>query len=344
MQSILIPHNAFVLLLSILIFAGNAISANTTPDSAVPTPQIFAPGIVSGPANDGSPTFSRDGNTMFFSRSSVQSGGMILESHKRNGQWTHPVLASFSGSWPDSSPELAPDGSYLVFQSTRPVITAVESTTAAKTKRVSNLYRVDRDGDGWGKPWRLPDTVNIGNAIWKPSVDAMGNIYFVVIDKTGAKRLYSSLYRDGKYQQAQPLAFSDGTTLDVDPEIAPDGSFMVFCSAGRMKDNPKDHLYFVRKTVDGWGPVIPMRYAGDELNGYSTDDEPHLGPDLRTVYFVSDRAVPLAFPRTPQQAQEDFLQLERTGWFGVFSNVWTMPINAWLDTDKTKPVDQEKSS
>jgi hypothetical protein len=40
------------------------------------------------------------------------------------------------------------------------------------------------------------------------------------IDKKGGKRLCSSQYTNGAYQQAQPLPFSDGTTLDVDPEIA----------------------------------------------------------------------------------------------------------------------------
>jgi hypothetical protein len=33
--------------------------------SSAPTPQVFAPGVVSGPANDGSPAFSPDGNTIF---------------------------------------------------------------------------------------------------------------------------------------------------------------------------------------------------------------------------------------------------------------------------------------
>src|SRR5580704_10880956 len=31
-----------------------------------PAPQIFSPGVISGPANDGSPTLSPDGNTLYF--------------------------------------------------------------------------------------------------------------------------------------------------------------------------------------------------------------------------------------------------------------------------------------
>ena len=81
--------------------------------SSAPTPQVFAPGVVSGPANDGSPTFAPDGNTIFFTRSTA-NWSVIVESHKVHGQWSHPTLSPFSGEWSDSSPAMAPDGSYLV--------------------------------------------------------------------------------------------------------------------------------------------------------------------------------------------------------------------------------------
>jgi hypothetical protein len=101
---------------------------------------------------------------------------------------------------------------------------------------------------------RLPDTVNLaGQSIWKPSIAADGTIYFVSIDKKGGKRLFSSQYTNGAYQQAQPLPFSDGTTLDVDPEVAPDGSFLVFCSVGRLPGDSKDHLFIVLRKASGWG-------------------------------------------------------------------------------------------
>ena len=107
--------------------------------TAAPAPEIFAQGIVSGPANDGSPTFTNDGNTIYFSRSSVQSGGMILESHKIHGKWSRPALTSFSGEWPDSSPELSPDGSYMVFQSTRPVKPLVDGNASDDNRPISKI-------------------------------------------------------------------------------------------------------------------------------------------------------------------------------------------------------------
>ncbi len=292
----------------------------------LPEPQIFAPGVVSGPGGDGSPTFSPDGNAIFFTRSTAH-WTVIVESHKVHGEWSKPTLASFSGEWPDSSPAFSPDGSYIVFQSTRPREPLKERPKDGEPLKgvVSNLWRVDRVGSGWSEPTRLPDTVNIGHSIWKPSIAADGSIYMTVIDDRGGKRLYSSAFKDGAYQQAQPLSFSDGTTADVDPEIAWDGSFLIFCSSGRVAGNDKDQLFMVRRTPAGWGPVERLRYASDEKPyGASTDDEPRVGRDNHTVYFSSDRVVTVHFPRTHEQAQQDFERME--SWDNSNTNVWSIRV------------------
>ena len=317
-----------------LTFAALALSLHTNASLAFvqasefvgPAPEIFAPGVLSGPENDGSPTFSPDGQTIFFTRSAPR-WTVILQSTKVDGQWSKPKLAPFSGDWPDSSPAMAPDGSYLIFQSSRPKSEPQPGGTVPHA--VSNLWRVDRMGQGWSKPVRLPDSVNIGDSIWKPSVAADGTVYLTFIDVKGNKRLYASAYKNGSYETAQPLSFSDGTTADVDPEISPDGSFLVFCSSGRMKGNDKDLLYLTRKKNGTWGPVVQLRYEGDEKPyGFSTDDEPHLGPDHRTIYFSSDRTVPVHFPRSRAQADQDIGRMEL--WDNGNSNVWSMSLSPWL--------------
>ncbi|MFT3697749.1 MAG: hypothetical protein QM831_31710 [Kofleriaceae bacterium] len=289
-----------------LLFLLLATTANAAP------PEIFAPGVISGPANDGSPTFSPDGNTLLFTRSAAR-WSVILESHRdAKGVWSEPVVPSFSGEWPDSSPGFSPDGKFVVFVSTR------RDGTTAK----SNLYKATRTATGWSAPERLPDAVNIGPSIWKPSIGTDGTIYFVAIDDKGGKRLWSAAKKGDAYQAAQPLSFSDGKLGDVDPEIAPDNSFLVFSSSGRTKDDPKDHLFVVRKTKDGaWGPVTPVHYEGDD--GSSTDQEPHLSQ--KKLYFASDRAAVVHFPRTHDQAVSDVKRLN--AWDNSNLNVWVMPFS-----------------
>jgi hypothetical protein len=89
---------------------------------------------------------------------------------------------------------------------------------------------------------------------------------------------------------------------------------------------------FSKKQHDG-ARLCPIRYDGDDKNGYSTDDKQHLGPDPRTLYFSSDREIPAHFPGSPEQAQLDFKRLDSLGWFSGYANVWSIPLSMWLNTD-----------
>jgi Tol biopolymer transport system component len=287
-----------------------------------PAPQIFAPGIISGPANDGAPAFTPDGRTLFFTRSGA-SAGFILESHLKNGTWTTPTIAPFSGQWNDQHPTMAPDGSYLVFVSTRPV--------PGMTEKVAHLWRVNRRGDGWGTPEHLPAAVNISSRIFKPSVAADGSIYFLSIGEAEHRtfQIYRARFANGAFSQAERLPFSDSTTADVDPEIAPDQSFLVFASSGRRAGDSKEHLYIVFNTGGTWGDVMPVRYAGDDDQGWSSDNEPKLGADRRTLYFSSDRTIMPHLPRTPEQGRTDLARIE--AWDNGNTNVWSVSLAPFLD-------------
>jgi Tol biopolymer transport system component len=319
--------------------ASDATATSATPTAAAAAPQLFAPGVVSGPANDGSPTFSPDGNTLFFTRSGA-TWSVILESHRAGGaggHWTAPVIAPFSGQWPDSGPAMAPDGSFLVFASVRPA--AAPPRADAQGARpapamVGNIWRVDRTGAGWGEPYRLPDTVNLSGRVFRPTVAADGSIYVNAMEKDTKFRLYRSQCDHGTYLKAEPLSWSDGTTGDVDAEVAPDESFLIFSSGGRTPgDTAHERLFIVQKTAGGaWGAVTPLRYAGDGDNGGSTDNEPRLSPDHRTLYFTSDRTMPVHFPRSREQAEKDLARLET--WDNSNSNVWSISLAPWLDAHR----------
>jgi hypothetical protein len=86
----------------------------------------------------------------------------------------------------------------------------------------------------------------------------------------------------------------------------------------------------VRREGDGWGKVEQIRYLGDKqaADGFSTDDEPHLGSDHRTLYFSSDRVIQVHFPRTHKQAQKDFERME--SWDNSNTNVWFIPLSSLL--------------
>jgi len=257
---------------------------------------------------------------MFFTRTGA-SWGVILESHLRGGKWSAPVIAPFSGRWNDMMPAMAPDGSYLVFISTRPM------ADTAGAPRTANIYRSNRSATGWSEPVRLPDSVNIMPRIYRPTVAADGSIYFMGMTVTKAGRqmgLYRSTTIAGAYQRAVPLTFSDSSHNDVDPEIAPDQSYLVFSSADRgVAGDSHERLYIVSREGSGWGPITPLHYDGDTINGTSDDNEARFSADHRRLYFASNRSTPVHFRRSPAQAGEDLRRL--TSWDNGSTSIWSIP-------------------
>lgn len=282
------------------------------------TPTIFAPGVISGPSNDGTPAFTPDGSTLYFTRSGT-GGGTILESHRHGGTWSAPVVAPFSGIYNDQHPVISRDGSVLLFTSMRPV-PGIEKTPA-------HLWIVRRTATGWSEPSHLPQTVNIGRAIFAASMAGDGTLYFLSISARDGKRIFQ-LYRsrlvNGAYQLAVPLAFSTPETADVDPEIAPDQSFMIFASSGRRSGDSNEHLYIVRRNGDEWGPVMPLHYRGEGENGSNNDNEPRIARDGKTLYFSSDRSLKTTFPRTRAQAEVDLHRID--AWDNGNANIWSVPL------------------
>lgn len=251
---------------------------------ASPTP--FAPEMLAGPGSVSSPAFTPDGNTVVFDISN--HGSTLYISHRVNGAWTKPAVAPFSGgTYLDHDATMAPDGSYLVFVSNRPATPGGPIVTVTRNGKVSpwggNLWRVDRKGDGWGTPVRLPDAVNADVQTYAPSVAADDSIYFIHPDDTGAFRIYRSAYRDGTYRPAERLTIGPADAHEMDPAIAPDQSYIVFDAPDpRHPDN--DILFVARRSATGWSAPVAL----DAING---DDQPwgaHLGPDGR-LYFSSSR-------------------------------------------------------
>jgi WD40 repeat protein len=309
-------------------FAIPAMAATTEPSA----PQVFAPGVVSGPANEDSAAFSPDGKTVFFDRINWPNAA-ILVSHKVHGEWTKATIAPFSGQWLDHDPAMSPDGSFLVFTSNRPdteggkPIDAVMANGKVMPGFGGHLWRVDRKGEGWGTPVLLPGSVNRSTRTFAPSVAADGSVYFQRPGDDDDFRLFRSQYRDGRYQSPVPVLLGDAGAHKLDPAIAPDESFIVFDANFSGKDDP-DRLYIAFREGDGWskpedlGPAINVRSPWGS----------HLGPDHRTLYFSSPRAVRIAYPRTAVQASEDLARMQ--SWDNGTDNIWFVSLAPIIDAHK----------
>ena len=283
-------------------------------------PEIFAPGVVSGPSNDADAAFAPDGATLVFSR----DGAILLSTRSPTG-WSTPVLAPFSGRWMDAQPTFAPDGGALVFVSNRPL--ADEDAT----RPGGNLWRVERHGDAWGEPVRLPAVVNRGASIWGPSVAADGSLYFMDrVDGKGPFKLWRAQAKAGTWLAPVLQSFGDTTTQEVDPAVAPDESFIVFASRHPATEQ-HERLFIAFREAAGWGKPIDL---GDAVNGTGGSDsnEARLAPDGRTLYFTSDRQLPVSYPRTRAQADIDLARI--AAWDNGNQNIWRVSLAPWLDARK----------
>ena len=306
---------------AMLLFATATTTHAAGPADIVPT--IFAPGTVSGPAHDSAPAFTPSGDVVFFGRSSPQQSTILVAQRSGDGGWSPPRIAPFSGIWNDMEPAMSPDGRFLVFISNRPDREGgppVEGFFGGSKQNGGRIWRVERRENGWGGPALLPASVNTGTSIFAPSVVADGSLYFMTTDAGSGKfRLYRSQFEHGRYQPASPLSFSDGTATDVDPAVAPDESFLVFGS-GRVPDRGID-LFIVFRNGQAWGEPI---HLGNDINTPGSDAEPRLSPDGGTLYFSSERMVPVRFPRTAAEAEKDVDRMQ--SWDNGQYNIWEVPL------------------
>ncbi len=287
-------------------------------------PELFGPGIISGPVADAAPAFSPDGQTVYFHRSGVAMHGTILVSRRQAGEWSRPEVAAFSGQWQDIEPAMSPNGNYLIFSSNRPVAAGGKVLDGMwNSQRYpgggGNLWRVDRVGE----PRRLPDLINSDSSVFSPAVTADGSLYFMKpVRDTGRFHLYRSTYRNGEYQTPEAVPFGAADSVsDVDAAVAADESFVVFSS--RRAPAKAMELFIVFRNNGIWGEPRPL---GAEVNRGSYSIESRLSPDGRTLYFSS---VWVPKPAVFGEAGSAKRALEHSEWETGLLNIWSVPLAGW---------------
>ena len=269
---------------SLLLSAG-AFAADA--QSSAPC-RVALGGIIHSDSDD-TLAFTPDGNTVFFDRSSGRHK-TIMVAHRYAGRWSAPTVASFSGHWFDQDPVVAPNGSYLLFDSDRPVAPGGkplrQNYFRGGAGPGSNIWRVDRHGNRWGKPKRLASLINSDVFIDFPSIAADSTLYFMRWDKKArVMHIMRSEYRGGRYLPPEPAGLGLPSVSKHDPAVAPDQSFIVF-DYGKTKGG-LGRLSIAFREHGGWSKPIDL---GDLVNS----DMPwgsHLAPNGYTVYFTGNSGI-----------------------------------------------------
>jgi Tol biopolymer transport system component len=257
-------------------FPGNGTATNT--------PTLFAPAVVSDGMNNRDFTISPDGNQLFYSIQQRDfSISVIVSITKKNGKWTAPEIAPFSGMYKDLEAAFSPDGNRIWFCSNRP-------SHVTDTTDDFDIWYIDKTASGWSEPVNAGTTVNTEANEFYPSVTRNGNLYFTSEFKNGKGQedIVMCEWKNGAF--LPPVSLPEAINskgFEYNAFIDPDEQFIIFTATGRADDNGRGDLYISKK--DATGKWQPARNLGAGINSKSHDYCGYVTPDKKYFFFSSNR-------------------------------------------------------
>lgn len=290
-------------------------------------PELFAPGIISTGGHEGCGFFSPDGNEFYFHKGFAGRVAIVYMKQK-NGKWTSPQVASFSGKYGDAEPHLSYDGQKLVFSSNRPLDGRGEPLNTTK------IWMVERNGSEWGEARPFGYGVDMKNRELHPAFSETNDLYFCS-NRDDELDIFILKYVDGGYLKPEKLGNKINSPYgDGDAFVSPDGSYMVFISYGRPECFGNSDLYVSHKNGDGtWGQAINM---GPRINTQFREVDPVISFDGKYLFFRSNRRIHGSYSDEPV-TYDDILKIESGPGNGNGDIYWvSSKIIDQLKPDETK--------
>lgn len=217
----------------------NMYAAETSGDS-LQTPEKFAKNVNSK-FHEATPVFTKDGNTMYFTRNNFNAGKKgkdankitLLKMYKAtliDNRWDKTTELPFnSDSYSVAHPVLSPDEKTLYFASDMP-----------GTKGQSDLWKVMINGDGsFGTPVNLGDSVNTEGKETFPMITDENELYFATDGHPGLGGLDIFMSR-----------------------MNPDGTFQAPINVGAPANSPQDDFAYLINTKTRKGFLSSNREGG----------------------------------------------------------------------------------
>lgn len=269
------------------------------PDRPLPAPELFAPGVISTGDDESHPTFSADGRTLYFLKNTPTfNHWTVVISRWRDGRWSTPEVAPFSGRWADADVSFTPDERRLYFISNRP-------TDGDAARKDTEIWAMERRGDGWDAPQHLR-ALGSDTDEWFPTPNAKGDLYFGSSRPggQGGSDLWVARRTADGFAEPQNLGPPVNSAGDeIEAFVDPDERFLIFAS-NRPGGAGSYDLYVSLRERGRWGAP---RNLGTPINTAGWEFSPRLTPDGRTLYFTSNRG----FADRPLPAPLDFATLTK---------------------------------
>ncbi len=249
------------------------------------TPELFAPEIVPTEDNEHLYGFFNNGTLFFFDRTPAdleEWTPAVYRMELKDGKWTRPNVSPYQGKpWYHYYTE-APEGEQVYF--------AWKGSLGDRTSSPDvNIWRVRKTAEGWTEPSKLPFPVNSSDLDTYPSVTDDETLYFFSHreDGFGGHDIYRSPQINGKHTTVENLGAPINTEHDeLDPFIAPDESYLIFCSKTLDGYGGFDLYISFKKKNGTWTKPVNM---GEGINTSAYDWVPQVTRDGKYFFFNSTR-------------------------------------------------------
>lgn len=240
-----------------------ATPAGTSAESRAPyasaarllSPVRFADGVVNGGQDDAHVTFTLDGKQLYFVRSTPDfAHWTVLTSSFRDGRWSRPEVAPFSGRWNDADVSFSRDGQRMFFISNRPL------TEGGPVRGDTELWMMDRTAQGWGPPRHLAELSSPGDE-WYPTLTDDGWLYFGS-ERAGGKGksdLWRAKWLGEHFGAPENLGDVLNTSdQEIEPLISRDGQMLIFAARGRPEGKGQYDLFATFQCDGRWTSPQPL--------------------------------------------------------------------------------------
>lgn len=197
---------------------------------------LFLPGVVSSSYSEIRASVSPDGQSVLWGstdRPGGAGGWDIWISRRTQDGWSAPTAVAFDTRDNEFDPAFSADGRTVYFFSNRPGGFGGD-----------DLWQADFDpaSGRFGAPRNLGPALNSAGDEWAPTPSADGTrLLFASDGRGGAGRhdLFTSRWRDGAWQTAEPLAGEvNGSGDDFDAAFIDDGRVLVFARSQDVDEQP----------------------------------------------------------------------------------------------------------
>jgi len=252
-------------------------------------PELFAPNLVSKPnRHEFGCTLSKDGSEFYFG---VDNNG-VMEIHYSildEGVWSPQKKLFESDSISFNDPMLSPDQKRLYFISN-------QAHGEIRIKDDTDIWYVERENKGseWSKPLPLGPAVNSNLNEYYASFTNDGTLYFASKDRSEdapqyAYDIFRSKYKNGAFQKAKKLPETINTNrYEADVFIAPDESYMIFCSIRKNGLGQGDLYISFRDETGNWSESVNM---GDSINTEKHELCPFVSPDGKYLFYTRNQDI-----------------------------------------------------